>query len=991
MGKRSVSGILAFVVVATGMVSAAAGPVQADSNLVGTEVRSTYTSEFSLARPSGLATTSAGELIVVGPSGAQALRLTTSGRFEGTLTVRGLGPDSSIARDPVSRRLTTIRGRDLVTTGLDATIVLSDPALGSADEVAIDQANGDVWIRDARSVTLLDRSGSRSELKRVADAIAADDGRLYLWSRSDETLTTVDKTGSTLATYDLSSVDLGNVEAMTLAPSADPTDDPHTNSLYVADSGTDQVLGRMVEISLVQPLALAAPTETATLVRMVETSQWTPGSPDPSGVTYLPWLDRLQIVDSEVEETTGAGYHGVNMWLVDRGGVVRDTGTTFPAISKEPTGVGSRANPGTLFISDDSAGRIHMLQTGQDGRFGTPDDVVTFINVAAYGSDDPEDPEFFTPNGHLYFVDGVGTEIYDIDPVDGVFGNGNDIMTHFDISAYGNDFEGLASDPARGTLLVGARTTRKIYEISTTGTHIRTIDASGIAGMKYISGLTTAPASDGSGRTSYWVVDRAIDNNAVASENDGRMFELTIPSADAPPTVSITQPTANATVAGTVTLAASAGDDNAVANVRFDVDGTTIGIDSTGADGWSISWDSTTVGDGSHTITATATDSIGQTAATTRSVTVNNVDGPPTVTLDAIGSPVGGSVTLIASATDDTGVSSVSFTVDGSTIGTDSNGVDGWAAQWDTTSVTEGSHTVQAVAIDNTGQQGVSAPQAVTVDNTAPTISVTSPAANATVSGVTVLTAGVTESGGVASVSFSVDGTPVGTDTSASGGWTFSWDSRGVANGPHSVTARATDLAGNTAESLAVAVLVDNPLAVELAIAAGTDDAEEKVSKGAVTATSDDLDMMLDKSTPMAAVGLRFTNVPIPPGATITAATIRFRADEKGSTATTLTFSAQASDNAPSFTTAKFGISTRAKAPGTVSWAPAAWNTVGESGSAQTTPDLSALVQQIISRPGWSQGNAVVFIVTGSGSGTRVADSFEGGGAAVLHIEWAMP
>jgi hypothetical protein len=311
---------------------------------------------------------------------------------------------------------------------------------------------------------------------------------------------------------------------MTFAPSADPTDEPATMNLFVADSGSAQSLGQVMEVSLAQPAALAAPTESASLLQQIETSLWVPASPDPSGITYLPSIDRFEVVDSEVEEVTGAGYHGVNLWQVNRAGGVTDTGTFYPAVSKEPTGIGSQSGPDTLFVSDDSANKIHIVRAGTDGRFGTSDDVLGSINVANYGVNDPEDPEFFQPNGHLYFLDGVATEVYDVNPIDGIFGNGNDVVTHFDISMYGNDFEAMGSLPARGTLLVGARTTRKIYEITTTGALVRTIDATGISGLKYISGLTTAPSSDGSGRTTIWIVAAAVHNNTGASENDGRVL-----------------------------------------------------------------------------------------------------------------------------------------------------------------------------------------------------------------------------------------------------------------------------------------------------------------------------------------------------------------------------------------------------------------------------------------------------------------------------------
>jgi len=62
------------------------------------------------------------------------------------------------------------------------------------------------------------------------------------------------------------------------------------------------------------------------------------------------------------------------------------------------------------------------------------------------------------------------------------------------------------------------------------------------------------------------------------------------------------------------------------------------------------------------------------------------------------------------------------------------------------------------------------------------------------------------------------------------------------------------------------------------------------------------------------------------------------------------------------------------------------WPTVGAAGAAQRTSDLASVVLEVVSRPGWAGGNAVVLLVTGSAH--RTADSFDGRHAPVLHIEW---
>lgn len=179
-------------------------------------------------------------------------------------------------------------------------------------------------------------------------------------------------------------------------------------------------------------------------------------------------------------------------------------------------------------------------------------------------------------------------------------------------------------------------------------------------------------------------------------------------STDGAPSVTLTDPGDGATVSGEVSVTADASDDDSVDQVEFFVDDTFIGSDSDGtdSDGWSTSWDTTSVTEGDHIVTATATDTTGQTASDSVTVTVDNVDDPPSVTITnpAHGATVSGTVDVTANASDDRGVSKVEFFVDGSSIGIDSDSSGGWSTSWDTTSVTEGDHTVTATATDSGDQ-----------------------------------------------------------------------------------------------------------------------------------------------------------------------------------------------------------------------------------------------------------------------------------------------
>jgi hypothetical protein len=97
-----------------------------------------------------------------------------------------------------------------------------------------------------------------------------------------------------------------------------------------------------------------------------------------------------------------------------------------------------------------------------------------------------------------------------------------------------------------------------------------------------------------------------------------------------PPTVSITNPTQNEPVSGTIPLAANATDNVAVASVQFFVDGQKVGGAVTSAP-YAINWDSTTVASGTHVISAQATDTSGN-VGSSQQVTVNVQNPTPPVT-----------------------------------------------------------------------------------------------------------------------------------------------------------------------------------------------------------------------------------------------------------------------------------------------------------------------------------------------------------------------
>jgi hypothetical protein len=198
------------------------------------------------------------------------------------------------------------------------------------------------------------------------------------------------------------------------------------------------------------------------------------------------------------------------------------------------------------------------------------------------------------------------------------------------------------------------------------------------------------------------------------------------------PTVSLTAP-ASGTVSGTLAVSANASDNVAIDHVDFHIDGvytTTIGTDATSP--YSINWNSTTVPNGTHTLTARAYDTSNNfTTSSSVSITVNNgVQGggdstPPTVSISSptAGSTVSGSVIITASAGDASGVAQVKFYRGTTLIGSDTCGTGpscnapgtyNFAVTWNTTSLS-GAYSLTAVAYDTAGNVTTSSAVSVTV------------------------------------------------------------------------------------------------------------------------------------------------------------------------------------------------------------------------------------------------------------------------------------
>ena len=174
---------------------------------------------------------------------------------------------------------------------------------------------------------------------------------------------------------------------------------------------------------------------------------------------------------------------------------------------------------------------------------------------------------------------------------------------------------------------------------------------------------------------------------------------------------------------------------------------------------------------------------------------------------------------------------------------------------------------------------------------------------------------------------------------------------------------------------------------IETRISTSSDDAEEDTTTGSVNRGSSDLELV-DSGSRNQLVGMRFNSLTIPPGAIITNASIQFQVDEAHSGIASLMIEGEATDSALTFTSANGNITSRVLTGASVDWTPVPWITIGEAGEDQRTPDISLIIQEIVDRPGWSTGNSLAVII--SGTGQRVAESINGDAAAapLLHVEY---
>ncbi|MFH1017528.1 MAG: Ig-like domain-containing protein [Pseudomonadota bacterium] len=303
-----------------------------------------------------------------------------------------------------------------------------------------------------------------------------------------------------------------------------------------------------------------------------------------------------------------------------------------------------------------------------------------------------------------------------------------------------------------------------------------------------------------------------------------------VPILESVPTfISITSPSAGATISGVVTIQASVSMPAGVDHVEFYLDRWAtdhlMGIDATAP--YELSWDTTAVVNGTHTLGARAYDKSGNLIQKAHDiVTLNSTVSTPSIliTSPSAGASLAGAIKIKVSVSMPAGVDYVEFYLDrwatDHLMGVDTTAP--YELSWDTTQVASGTHTLGARAYDKAGKMIQEAHDVVVADR----ILITSPSASEAVSGTVTIQASVSMPAGVDHVEFYLDRWAtdhlMGIDATAP--YELSWDTTQVASGTHTLGARAYDKAGKMIQEAHDVVVRNNiapPTAATLTVGYG--------------------------------------------------------------------------------------------------------------------------------------------------------------------------
>jgi hypothetical protein len=173
---------------------------------------------------------------------------------------------------------------------------------------------------------------------------------------------------------------------------------------------------------------------------------------------------------------------------------------------------------------------------------------------------------------------------------------------------------------------------------------------------------------------------------------------------------------------------------------------------------------------------------------------------PPIVSISSPtnGAHISGGVTVSVSASDDVGVSKVELYINGILYANDATAP--YNFYWDTKNYGNGAYNLEAVAYDGSGNIGESNLITVNVDNSQdtipPVVSITSPPEGSPVSKKVTIKVTASDNVGVSKIELFIDSVLKSTVSSGTT-LTYNWNTNSVLRGPHVISTKAYDSAGN--------------------------------------------------------------------------------------------------------------------------------------------------------------------------------------------------
>ncbi len=283
-----------------------------------------------------------------------------------------------------------------------------------------------------------------------------------------------------------------------------------------------------------------------------------------------------------------------------------------------------------------------------------------------------------------------------------------------------------------------------------------------------------------------------------------------------PPSVVITEPSAGQTVNGTVHISIVATDNVAIANIECTLNDELLFSDD--SDPYTFEWNTLTIEDDTwQTLRVTATDINGISSISTPiNVFVDNLDDvPPTgmIMNPYAGQVISGDVNIQIDASDNAGVESVQFTIDGNVVFTDTDYP--YEYLWDTQHALEDNyHIISILVTDQTGNSTALPPISVYVDNnptgddSPPTVTIQYPLSGQTVYGTINIEVSALDNVGIDSISYIINEDVVydGLYTPTYEWNTMTWGP----NGDATIQIEVTDVSGYSAFAQPIYVIVDN-------------------------------------------------------------------------------------------------------------------------------------------------------------------------------------